>query len=458
MQLKFVPKRVVALKPDEYKKQLIVIEKSRIAIKALQELEKVNDEAAMSPLVTKVQKEINHARKKFRGKEHPPSVIATYKQFKRGPTHTISHDLLEGISLTQLLRKVKTEALSVIHEERKLRKAKLTTSKVYTVGGHEVPVSVSIASPRGSRRASIIHEERGTFVKMKYHLLVNDVYKTKKVPTKKNHVGFELEFCAKVNATIIARMFVDNDLHHFCQLKGDGSLKNKRGDHSMELNILVEQDKSKEIVTAICKILNSETVGAYVNETCGFHLHIDMRNRDVKKAYKNLYGAQKFLREMHPASRQENRFCKKNSTGDMDQQLRQGERYWVINPQAFAKYQTLEMRVHSGTVNAEKILFWQELCIGIADAPAIERPLNNLSSLAKRINMRRELFEYIKARMEKFKKYHNDNENTDVSVIGGNDRDYRVVPRIETLEEAEKLPREAGTLINWNSDPGQMSA
>ena len=60
------------------------------------------------------------------------------------------------------------------------------------------------------------------------------------------------------------------------------------------------------------------------------------------------------MRELVPASRRANDFCKFG--------VSEGHRYHAVNFTAFAKYQTLEVRLHSGTTDYTKVLAWIRLC------------------------------------------------------------------------------------------------
>lgn len=301
--------------------------------------------------------------------------------------------------------------------------------------------------------------ESGYFMHVKKRLSAVEcfVYKTPKDNDK--HVGIELEFCSKVNASTLALLFAELKLESKVCIKGDGSLRAKAGDYALELNILLKERELESALTDICAVLNSEKVGAYVNETCGMHVHIDMRNRDAASSYRKLFKAQKFLIETQPPCRKTSTFCKTNEYSDFNQAKRTDGRYWVINTQAHSQHSTLEVRSHSGTINYTKIVNWCKLLVAIVDGedtPAA-KGYHMFSTLKKRTNLSDDIIAHFKARLEKFKVYYSDNENTDMSVVrlgtGREDR-YFLNESDLTIEKANTINSDNAERITWDNDIG----
>lgn len=127
-------------------------------------------------------------------------------------------------------------------------------------------------------------------------------------------------------------------------------------------------------------------IKATVNKTCGFHVHLDARGglRTAVRIVKNLKAALPFLCSMVPVKRRAaTDFCKhdiskahRRPTGEMvicaktgrrePEYVKLRHRYSKINTEAFKKYRTIEVRMHSGTVQYNKIVNWINILYSIA--------------------------------------------------------------------------------------------
>lgn len=157
----------------------------------------------------------------------------------------------------------------------------------------------------------------------------------------------------------------------------DGSIRPKAGQHGVEFTMLL---KRSQMEVRLDKALNAiSAMGASVNKSCGLHVHFDMRGKskaDVLKIARKLSGWLKCLIELLPESRRENSYCALPFSAT--------DRYRAVNVTAFEKYQTLEIRLHSATLDFTKILCWIrliELLMAMKAAPRCEDTLSCLSSL-----------------------------------------------------------------------------
>ena len=106
--------------------------------------------------------------------------------------------------------------------------------------------------------------------------------------------------------------------------------------------------------------------------TCGYHLHIDLSSeeydslRSVALAYQTSYEAWSLCVD---SARLNYSYCrhKENSCADIVQirdydgwcrYLRGAERYSWVNWEAYAKYNTCEIRIHQGTCDGEQVRNW----------------------------------------------------------------------------------------------------
>jgi len=107
----------------------------------------------------------------------------------------------------------------------------------------------------------------------------------------------------------------------------------------------------------VCQRLRE--VGAEVNPTCGLHVHLDCRDCTSTSAMTTratrLRKALPWLWNMVPRSRKTSNYCGESSG-----------RFQAVNTEAFSRHTTVEVRMHSGTLNADKIRNWIDLVRFIA--------------------------------------------------------------------------------------------
>jgi hypothetical protein len=217
------------------------------------------------------------------------------------------------------------------------------------------------------------------------------MYESVKPSGTDNYIGLELEISSKVPRNIITWELAKLGIK--VAVGTDGSIKkNAYTVDTAEVRCLIKQS---EITTAVPLIVAKlKELGASVNKTCGMHVHLDMRNRDVKECYKALVKKQKVLREMVAKHRLTSGYCKENKHKDFDTAIsgeyKEKRRYdswsrsWykdkvctkqpegrsAINPNSYDKHQTLEVRLHEGTLNDKKIITWVKKLVEIVDGAA----------------------------------------------------------------------------------------
>jgi Putative amidoligase enzyme len=162
--------------------------------------------------------------------------------------------------------------------------------------------------------------------------------------------------------------------------------------------VVVSYYKGKEqIVRDICKFLHKK---AYVNKSCGTHVHFDMRHVDENEAL--LYGAKigccvKALKFILPTWRRNNQYCDKTINSFNEGNGDGHNRYAFVNMMAYKKYKTIEVRGHSGTLNAEKILNWIKICETIMYSKK-NISVGNVKELIKNYKFSPKLSSFIKKR------------------------------------------------------------
>ena len=197
-------------------------------------------------------------------------------------------------------------------------------------------------------------------------------------------IEFEMIFNSTDDLNAFVKFAKEKKYDHFVTIKEDGSIDpGYDNPDEQDREVVVSYPKGKEqIVRDICRFWKGR---AYVNKSCGTHVHFDMRG--VPEAQVALYGKRlancvSALRQIIPKSRRNNHFCYSpiNAIDGFN-------RYAFVNMLAYKKHETIEVRGHSGTLNASKILNWIKICETIME-----------SNLGKNhtINTPGELIEYYK--------------------------------------------------------------
>lgn len=191
-----------------------------------------------------------------------------------------------------------------------------------------------------------------------------------------------------------------------CHVKDDGSIDQDDDTFSCEISILTTDYVNLE---KLCNLLKS--LDAKVNKSCGLHVHLDARNltidQKVNKSF-NLENSLDVLFKMVAKSRSKSTYCKKQASNS--------DRYSAINLTALDKFGTIEVRLHSGTTDFDKIKNWCEIlkAIYFSDKQPLGKRHTSVTSLCSFFNMSYELKKYMAFRTKKFKDITND-ANTEMA-------------------------------------------
>lgn len=220
---------------------------------------------------------------------------------------------------------------------------------------------------------------------------------------KQNHVGVEIECFGPVERKEMVQYLHHMDLLDYVAVKDDGSIYPKGDTESYELAVCAEEKHIHRIISRLCWLLNE--LKFKVNSSCGLHIHIDMRNRDLSTVFQNLTRSQPLLYAMNPLSRTTGQYSQQTKSDTFEEYKRTEPHYrGGINGSAYSKYQTIEVRIHAGTVNADKINNWIKLLIQIAN---LKKPIikeYNFKAYKKMLNLNKKLNRYIRERLKKFNK------------------------------------------------------
>lgn len=225
---------------------------------------------------------------------------------------------------------------------------------------------------------------------------------------KDNYVGIEIECVSKINSRAIVDRFIKKSplLHKYVRVGSDGSIRAEEGfPYQYEFRIMCKQTEVPKVMKRFFEVLKGDIK---VNSSCGLHVHLDMRNRNYGKSFGRLFTALPLLASMVPRSRRSNSYCKINTDKDGWKNPR-SDRYLALNPTSYERHRTLEVRLHSATANANKVINWVRLLTQIIDAPLSEaeepkRTLSSLSTFFNKYSLPADLRNYITRRISKFGK------------------------------------------------------
>lgn len=136
-----------------------------------------------------------------------------------------------------------------------------------------------------------------------------------------------------------------------------------------EIRLLVKQDDVSELVPKIYEYLNS--IGTKVNNSCGLHIHLDMRNRNPARAYRNLTNTKELLFKLNP-DRRDIEYCEdvsefKGDDAEFYERLEYTEKYECINRESLKELGTLEVRMGKATMDGDTVASWINLLVNICD-------------------------------------------------------------------------------------------
>lgn len=220
-------------------------------------------------------------------------------------------------------------------------------------------------------------------------------------------IEFELVFKNQKCQEEFARDVRRKMLTKWVTIKEDGSLRRNEDDgHGICREVVLTYKSGDEkFVYDLCEAFRKR---AYVNNSCGTHVHFDMRNVDEKTVAqygKRVVRCLPVLRALLPKQRRNNKHCA-TDINDFRGQGRMEDRYSFVNLQAYTKYKTIEIRGHSGTLNAEKILHWIKLCERIMSSRIRARTedgkISDPGELIKMYKLDDNLTKYVQERYKKF--------------------------------------------------------
>ncbi len=297
---------------------------------------------------------------------------------------------------TKLIKNKKLSEKAALRAEQFKNQAKQTRQKENIFSGIRYLTTGGVfTKPKSIINMEINHLER---------------IKEQKTPhpkVKLNYVGTELEFICKANKEDLQKLFAQQKLGSNVYVKTDGSIRGVTlGEYAHEVNVLCKEEDMKSVITKVCNIIKS--VGGRVNDSCGMHMHFDMRNRDSIKAFNNMLRILPTLTAIIPNTRLDSEYCvmnKMESLSEFVEKYHNNNNYrrQAINGAAIREHNTIEVRLHSGTLNPAKIVNWFNIIKAAIEYKDIIEHDISVEKYAAFFEVNSALASYIFTRAQKFK-------------------------------------------------------
>lgn len=174
-----------------------------------------------------------------------------------------------------------------------------------------------------------------------------------KPKTKETHVGIEIECISVISKLEVIKLLAENNLLDNVDVGDDSSIDYDFDETGYELRLISSEKNLQNNLKKLSKVLKK---GKFkVNSSCGLHVHLDMRNRNAEKCYQKLINFQDILFGMVNKSRWNNQYCL--YTPNMN------DKYRGINFLPMSDLKTIEVRMHHGCVDVNRIYNWVKLLI-----------------------------------------------------------------------------------------------
>lgn len=332
------------------------LKKMFISLRALKDVIK-NKDLYSDSMVNKASEEINFIRKTLKSIK----IINHYKIPDR-EVETFYTIRQNGFPVEQKPSSQRKWILSRLKEKISEKRMSLKSTFLYRklLKGHTYHLTAGV------------HTEPNTFLIIKNNYKINRLRETKSPCLEENYIGLEIEFFAPNNQTFLEKLIIDYDLWNNAEIKYDSSIEWEDYDleyhveeyTGYEVTLLCKEREVFEVIDRMSKVLFK--MEAEINETCGFHVHFDMRNRNYKRVYRNLCYMQSLLFKMVDESRKENDYCRQvNSSAWEEADL---DHYSAINGKdAFRRHETIEIRMHHATINKNEMTNWVKFLLKVVN-------------------------------------------------------------------------------------------
>jgi hypothetical protein len=251
-----------------------------------------------------------------------------------------------------------------------------------------------------------VHETAEWFTELvatRYIETIMARYSSKFEPaTNDKYVGIEVECLTKMKHEDLALHLAKHALQNYVRITTDGSLNNEVGYTTVELRVLCKETEYVNIVRKLEKVLADTKCGAKVNNSCGAHVHFDMRGRNVERTYENLCCMQRIIKQMLPKTRRDNQYCRAPRSPFYNEQVDMADHYDAISLTAYKKHKTIEIRYLEGNITSSLFENWIGMWLEFIGAEEINRNYATLETFEKDFKDFKYL-DFMKSRIQQFK-------------------------------------------------------
>lgn len=242
-------------------------------------------------------------------------------------------------------------ALNWLYRNRRLRRdARVTAQQLEQE--QNVPASARLAEAKQRiYQTRAIHWEQ-SLTPLQYSM-------AKRMRPSGECLGIELEFIGSKGSPITQWDSDDFDAHPFHSFKHDGSINSTDVDETVcalqEYTAFINGSNTKDWINVFETLKDLTNNGAIVNETCGNHVHLDMRHKSSASYYRTAGKMRDafttWAHRLVSYRRSHNRYCgiHNNHTSN---------RYTAINTQCWSEHRTVEVRIGMPTLNPNKLKYW----------------------------------------------------------------------------------------------------
>jgi hypothetical protein len=191
------------------------------------------------------------------------------------------------------------------------------------------------------------------------------VERSKKPRTDDSYIGIELEYASKKSVSELRDVVADMRLHKQVRVVKDNSIEvNEHYPFKAELCVLSKFSQIDETMSRLSGLVNSDTFCA--NATCGLHIHLDARNGNVRRMYRNLAVMQSLLFRLAAPWRWNNMYCRPVTSWDITAPYDE-DHYAAISKLSYREHGSVEVRIYHSTLDLDLIKKWIRLLKSIAD-------------------------------------------------------------------------------------------
>ena len=217
----------------------------------------------------------------------------------------------------------------------------------------------------------------------------------------KRKFGVEIEYYGIPRSNLIDALkairvkCVSEDYNHrvrrHWKIVSDGSVE---GAYAAEL--VSPPLSGKRGITTLRKVISAiKAAGARVNDSCGFHVHVDSHDLSPNQvmAVVQRYGFfEKRIDNFMSIQRTNSNWAKRVNGRYLNSMIqnhnfsslefktfaRYSDRYRKVNIASLARHGTIEFRQHEGTVNPDEVVNWTQFCVHFVDQISKDIEASNL--------------------------------------------------------------------------------